>query len=245
MKEKAVIYRETYEKTYTADGNLSDLQAVTDVSERIWNGENGPEECVDSGGFVPLPTEPGDGEQLLYVPIAYERYGRIPVIVPKGITRQEVLDKAQSYLEGLDVAALEYYTSYLSDSEEVDEEGIILEKQENGETEWTDGQKPVTVFQIDLEKDQKRVAFLSYRQALQILSADNIQPEIYQNVYTGELPCKTLEEVFLLLNTRPPKGYRGHSLSVSDVVKWDGAYYYCDTIGFRKIPFSIPEEKGV
>jgi len=44
-----------------------------------------------------------------------------------------------------------------------------------------------------------------------------------------------LELVFNIFNQRRPFDFRGHSLSVSDVVEIEGNYYYCDSVGFEKL----------
>ena len=120
---KTVIYRETYQKTYEAEDSLTDAQAVTNVRERIMDGEPGPEECADSGGFVLLPEEPGPGETCCLVPFAYERYGKLPVIVPTGTPLEQIWSKAKDLLD----------TLYLPDSEEVDEDGPLFQRTEDGD----------------------------------------------------------------------------------------------------------------
>lgn len=44
-----------------------------------------------------------------------------------------------------------------------------------------------------------------------------------------------LEDLFFEFNCNHPKDFRGHSLSVSDVVVLDGNKYYCDSVGWKKI----------
>lgn len=130
---KTVIYRETYQKTYEAEDALTDTQAVTNVRERIMEGEPGPEECVDSGGFVALPETPKPSETCCLVPFAYERYGKLPVIVPTGTSLEQIWSKAEDLLDTLPVDALDYYSSYLPDSEEVDEDGLLFQRTEDGD----------------------------------------------------------------------------------------------------------------
>lgn len=130
---KTVIYRETYQKTYEAEDTLTDTQAVRNVRERIMEGEPGPEECVDSGGFVALPEEPGPGEMCCLVPFAYERYGKLPVIVPTGTPLERIWSKAKDLLDMLPVKAMDYYSSYLPDSEEMDEDGLLFQRTEDGD----------------------------------------------------------------------------------------------------------------
>lgn len=61
----------------------------------------------------------------------------------------------------------------------------------------------------------------------------------YEIVYEGEIEDYsieyTLEKLFEIFNTFPPEDFRGHSMSVSDVVELNGVYYYCDHVGFKKI----------
>jgi len=58
----------------------------------------------------------------------------------------------------------------------------------------------------------------------------------YEVVYEGEIqgddPNVVLEELFEIFNIRHPEDFRGHSLSVSDVVELDGVNYYCDSTGW-------------
>ncbi len=64
---------------------------------------------------------------------------------------------------------------------------------------------------------------------------------IYDKVFSGEVDCNNLEDVYRMFNTDHPKEYIGRSLSVSDVVEIidgdDKGFYFCDNIGFEKIAF--------
>ena len=57
------------------------------------------------------------------------------------------------------------------------------------------------------------------------------------------MKCRNLEDVFVLFQSGRPEGFQGHSLSVSDVVEVEDAasitpgFYFCDSIGFKEIPF--------
>ena len=62
-----------------------------------------------------------------------------------------------------------------------------------------------------------------------------IERKYYKTVFSGELPVRNLEAIYLLLNTERPEGYVGHSLSVSDVVEVDGKRYFVDNFGFKEI----------
>ena len=55
----------------------------------------------------------------------------------------------------------------------------------------------------------------------------------------GDLPAQTAEDVFRIFNLEHPNGYRGRSMSVSDIVWMAGiGYWVCDSIGFRQIKFA-------
>ena len=69
-----------------------------------------------------------------------------------------------------------------------------------------------------------------------------VPAECYECVYTGEVLAGTMEDVFTIFNIRHPEGYRGRSLSMSDVVEIISGeikpgFYYCDTYAFKKIAF--------
>lgn len=64
----------------------------------------------------------------------------------------------------------------------------------------------------------------------------------YNKVYSGSLfrslsetITDHLERLFTIFNLQHPVDFRGHSLSVSDVVKIDGRYFYCDLFGWKEI----------
>ena len=66
----------------------------------------------------------------------------------------------------------------------------------------------------------------------------------YDCIFSGEVAAKNLEDVFYIFNMARPKGYKGRSLSVSDVVavchsSEEKTYYYCEPIGFKQISFDI------
>ena len=70
----------------------------------------------------------------------------------------------------------------------------------------------------------------------------------YELVYAGPFtPGETLETIYRDLNVNHPEDYRGHSLSVSDVVVLreygKDTAHYCDTIGFTEVPqFLNPQQ---
>jgi hypothetical protein len=48
-----------------------------------------------------------------------------------------------------------------------------------------------------------------------------------------------LDKIFDIFNVNHPKDFHGHSLSVSDIVKLDNEYFYCDNFGWENITDKI------
>lgn len=105
----------------------------------------------------------------------------------------------------------------------------------------------IKIYQIDLNKDDKSVAFESYERLKDIQGSDKINAAIYNYVYSGEVDAQNLEDVYRIFNIDRPENYVGRSLSVSDVVEVVNSpsvklgFYYCDAIGYKEIEFN-PDE---
>ena len=70
----------------------------------------------------------------------------------------------------------------------------------------------------------------------------------YELVYSAPLaPETSLEDIYARFNIDHPKDFKGHSLSVSDVVvlHQDGqdAAHFVDSVGFREVPEFLQEQK--
>ena len=80
-------------------------------------------------------------------------------------------------------------------------------------------------------------------------------PDHYEAVYFANTPAyfygmsnvEALEELYLTFNLRRPEGFRGHSLSVSDVVvlnrEGQTGAFYVDRIGFKELPGFLEQMK--
>ena len=64
----------------------------------------------------------------------------------------------------------------------------------------------------------------------------------YDLTFSGEVEADNLEDVFAIFNLRHPMGFKGHSLSVSDVVgvveSDHVTYFFCDRVDFKRIHFN-------
>lgn len=105
----------------------------------------------------------------------------------------------------------------------------------------------VTVYQINSDRDCNNVSFIN-REHLQHLQGSNeVDSGIYDRVYSGDLHCSSLEDIYAVLNGNHPENYRARSLSVSDVIHVENSpviqngYYFCDSFDFKSIHFE-PEQ---
>ena len=108
----------------------------------------------------------------------------------------------------------------------------------------------IRIYQINLERDTDRVAFAGLSCLDRYQGSAEINSTIYDNIYEGEVACKTLEDVYRMFNLEHPADYTGRSLSVSDIVEIveDGeikpGFYFCDTIGFQQVDFQPSSEEA-
>ena len=92
-------------------------------------------------------------------------------------------------------------------------------------------------------------------EGMEQLKNDGVQlnKDDYELVYEGEVGefrgNATLEALFAQFNTNHPEDFRGHSLSVSDVIviSVDGkdTAYFCDSFGFTEMPEFFREKELV
>ena len=73
-----------------------------------------------------------------------------------------------------------------------------------------------------------------------------VDPANYDLIYTATLtPGTSLEDIFTRFNIDRPADFKGHSLSVSDVVVLRHGdrqeAHYCDDVGFREVPEFLRE----
>ena len=101
----------------------------------------------------------------------------------------------------------------------------------------------IKIYQINTAKDDRRIAFFDLEATKELQKSDEINSSVYDMVYNGEVDCITLEGVFRMFNTQHPEGYKGWSLSVSDIVEViesdevKPGFYFCDSFGFTEVDF--------
>lgn len=101
----------------------------------------------------------------------------------------------------------------------------------------------INIYQINQDRDTQRIKFMGLDAVRKVLRSAEPDCAAYDKVYSGNVKCRNLEDVFVLFQSGKPEGFQGHSLSVSDVVEVEDAasitpgFYFCDSIGFKEIPF--------
>lgn len=107
----------------------------------------------------------------------------------------------------------------------------------------------IKIYQVNMERDTNRVAFVGYENLEKFQGSPEVDSQIYDKVFEGDVNCFTLEKVYEMFNYEHPTGYKGRSMSVSDVVEViDGTtgksyFNYCDSFGFQQVSFESDKTK--
>jgi len=105
----------------------------------------------------------------------------------------------------------------------------------------------IRIYQINNDLDKDMIRFCNYEFTMK--KCGKIFSGIYECVYEGTVQADHLEDVYRIFNVDRPHDFKGHSLSVSDVVEIIGedaisTFHYCDSIGFKEINFDYSKERG-
>lgn len=99
----------------------------------------------------------------------------------------------------------------------------------------------IRLYQTVLELDEQCLTFrdMSYFRSVY---GDDFPSELYEMVFCGDVDIATPEDAFRMFNVEHPTGYKGRSMSMSDVLEIvrspdESEYFFCDTIGFEQIQF--------
>lgn len=98
----------------------------------------------------------------------------------------------------------------------------------------------IRIHQINTERDVQRLKFMNYKYITNRCGG-KIPADIYDCIYEGEVEAETLEDIYSIFNLKHPADFKGHSLSVSDVVEnitdSGSEFHFCDSIGFVEVKF--------
>ena len=95
----------------------------------------------------------------------------------------------------------------------------------------------VKIYQMNADRDLHLIKFLSLESMKKFMGVDSVDPSLYDEVFNAELDTDDLEDIFVRFNTEKHPLFRGHSLSVSDVVVTGKGAFFCDSVGFKQIDF--------
>lgn len=93
------------------------------------------------------------------------------------------------------------------------------------------------IYQLECVEENHGRIFASYDEVIKYFG--EVKRDGYRFVYgfegfaSGKEP--TLDDIFYTFNVHRPDDFKGHSLSVSDVVKTPEGYFYCDSFGWKKL----------
>ena len=92
------------------------------------------------------------------------------------------------------------------------------------------------IYQLDIRDNNVLNTHRLFASWDEITGSAGFDIRYYKKTYEGEVPAgdtsDILESLFRRFNIHRPDDFRGHSLSVSDVVELDGVMYYCDSTGW-------------
>lgn len=99
----------------------------------------------------------------------------------------------------------------------------------------------IRLYQIVLELDEQCLAFhdMSYFRSVY---GKEFPAELYELAFCGDVDISTLEDAFRMFNIAHPTGYKGRSMSMSDVLEIvlspdESEYFFFDCVGFEQIQF--------
>jgi len=117
--------------------------------------------------------------------------------------------------------------------------------QEQPEQEAPQDKDTFSIYQIKGGDETRDLRFEPYDRL--IATGHRVDPKNYALVYSAELtPGTSLEDIYTRFNIDHPKDFKGHSLSVSDVVvlhqNGQDTAHYVDSLGYKDVPeFLQPE----
>ncbi len=101
----------------------------------------------------------------------------------------------------------------------------------------------IRIYQINSKRDKNNMLYMSHNLLEKFQGSEDVDSSIYDKIYEGTVFCKSLEEVFGKFNRNRPSDFKGHNLSISDIVEVveddtvKPGFYFCDSVGFKNVPF--------
>lgn len=114
------------------------------------------------------------------------------------------------------------------------------------------GNKPLKIRLYQMKHNEQTRPYI-FENSLYVKEKNNnkIPFEQYEIVFDGELEACEPDDVFMLFNVGEiPKGYKGRSMSVSDIVEFEygeelSIFYYCEPTGFTIVKIENKTRKNL
>jgi hypothetical protein len=122
-------------------------------------------------------------------------------------------------------------------------EGLVKKEDASQFMKNEESLKNVRIWQLKADSNfsMRFIPFDEFKERFGKPSKDN-----FEVVFDGSLPTNNLDAIYEICNINHPDGYKGHSLSMSDVVElYDESgseFHYVDRFGFKEIGFETQEQ---
>lgn len=103
----------------------------------------------------------------------------------------------------------------------------------------------IQVYQINSDRDKDGLKFMSRATLRKLKGIDMADASLYDEVFDGDVECANLEEIFRKFNNSPSiyhaghPLFRGHSITVSDVIVMNGRANCVQPVGFNEVEFDV------
>ena len=247
-------YYHLEEKRIAIDEGMSELQTIKTAIHEIAHAKlhdidpNAPKE--EQSGRPDRRTREVQAESVAYA--VCQHYGLdtsdYSFGYVAGWSSGRELDELKSSLETIRSTAAEIINSIDEHLQEIQKERDKEQAQKGTTIEAAEPDKDTfSIYQLKRGDETRDFRFEPYDRLA--ATGHTAEQTNYDLIYTAELaPGTSLEDIYTRFNIDHPKDFKGHSLSVSDVVvlhqNGQDTAHYVDSSGYRQVPeFLQPPEK--
>ena len=247
-------YYHLEEKRIAIDEGMSELQTIKTAIHEIAHAKlhdidpNAPKE--EQAGRPDRCTREVQAESVAYA--VCQHYGLdtsdYSFGYVAGWSSGRELDELKSSLETIRSTAAEIINSIDEHLQEIQKERDKEQAQKGTTIEAAEPDKDTfSIYQLKRGDETRDFRFEPYDRLA--ATGHTAEQTNYDLIYTAELaPGTSLEDIYTRFNIDHPKDFKGHSLSVSDVVvlhqNGQDTAHYVDSSGYRQVPeFLQPPEK--
>ena len=247
-------YYHLEEKRIAIDEGMSELQTIKTAIHEIAHAKlhdidpNAPKE--EQAGRPDRRTREVQAESVAYA--VCQHYGLdtsdYSFGYVAGWSSGRELDELKSSLETIRSTAAEIINSIDEHLQEIQKERDKEQAQKGTTIEAAEPDKDTfSIYQLKRGDETRDFRFEPYERLA--ATGHTAEQTNYDLIYTAELaPGTSLEDIYTRFNIDHPKDFKGHSLSVSDVVvlhqNGQDTAHYVDSSGYRQVPeFLQPPEK--